>query len=92
MAHGHDITNTEMAIVRQNCTSRPMANHAAKHAAAMTITVGTNTDATLSAIFATGAFVPCAISIILAIWNSTVSSPVFSTLARMLPDPFTVPP
>ena len=56
------------------------------------MTTGTNTDATLSAMLATGALVLRAISIMRAIWNRTVSSPVFSALTWRLPPPLTVAP
>ena len=91
-AHGHAMTRIEIAIVRLNWTSRPASIHPMKTRTATTMTDGTNTAATLSAMFATGAFVPWAISIMRAIWNRTVSSPVFSILALRLPDPLTVAP
>ena len=91
-AHGHAITRMDIAMVRLNWMSRPASIQPMNTATAMTMTVGTNTAATLSAMFATGALVPWAISIMRAIWNRTVSSPVFSILALRLPAPLTVAP
>ena len=86
------MTRIEIAMVRLNWKSRPASIHPMNTNTATAITVGTNTAATLSAMLATGALVPWAISIMRAIWNSTVSSPVFSILALRLPEPLTVAP
>ncbi len=92
IAQGQEITRTETAIFNANSASLPARIHPAQARNAITMTIGTKTAATRSATLATGALVPWAISIILAIWNRTVSSPVFSTLARRLPEPLTVAP
>ena len=92
IAQGQEITRTETAIFNANSASLPARIHPAQVRNAITMTIGTKTAATRSATLATGALVPWAISIILAIWNRTVSSPVFSTLARRLPEPFIVAP
>ena len=56
-AHGQLITSTEIPRASANETLAPAKSHAAAAAAAIKITMGTKTPLTLSAIFATGAFV-----------------------------------
>ena len=59
-AHGHAITNTATAFIKA-CTQSPcMLQVSAKVPSAINTTTGTNTAATLSAIRAIGALLPCA--------------------------------
>ena len=69
----------------------PEINHNSPEITAIAMTVGTKTDATLSAILATGAFVALASSRSFTISEITVSPPIPVTLNFTEPSVFTVP-
>ena len=85
-AQGQLITRTEIPLARAKPKVLPTASHTNVVTSAIAITIGTNTPETLSAIFATGAFVAEASLTILIIWESVVSSPTFVALHFIKPD------
>ena len=86
-AQGHAITSTATADCIACCSLPAMSHHASPVTAAIAITAGTNTAATLSATLCTGAFEPCASSTVRIICASSVSFPTCS--ARNLSSPST---
>ena len=92
IAHGQDMTNTDIATVIANAISFPARSHITAETIAIEITAGTKTRATLSANLAIGAFVLCVSSIVIMILDNTVSSPNAETSALIEPFVLVVPP
>lgn len=90
-AQGHEITRTVIITLIEYPADSPDANQSIADINPTRITAGTKTDATRSAILATGALVALASSISLAISDIMVSSPSPSTEKRNAPPRFTVP-
>ncbi len=104
-AQGHEITSTEMNIMREKTKRSPSTARASnrkkyqirKEERAMMMTAGTNQAETLSAYLWIGALEACASSTRRIIWDSAVSLPTLSarTLScpfRLMEPPITVAP
>jgi hypothetical protein len=83
---------TETATRTADSSELPERSHAANVSPAITITMGTNIDATRSARCSMGAFVLWARSIKRPIWLRTVPSPTRVASKTIAPDMFNVPP
>ena len=84
-AQGQAMTSTEMNTWRAKPASFPASSQRRAATAAMAITTGTNTPATLSASRAMGALEPWASSTSLMIWARAVSRPIRSARTRRKP-------
>ena len=73
MAQGQAMTSTLVNTLSTKESGSPAISQAIAASRATAITTGTNTPATLSAIFDMGAFLPWASSTILIIFESVVS-------------------
>ena len=85
-AQGQEITKTAMARSKEKATSAPVRSQIIAVIRASTKTVGTKTPATLSAIFAMGAFVAAASETIWIIFEMVVSEPTRVTRHFKNPD------
>ena len=90
-AHGQLITSTDMPRASAYPNVCPTSSQTIMVTAAMPITVGTNTPATLSAVLAMGAFVAAASLTMRMICESAVSSPTPVARQRRKPDWLIVP-
>ena len=92
-AHGQAIIST-VIMARSPCVSPSCGANTAQPMNVITemaMMTGTKTEAILSTVFCTGAFVPCASCTMCMIRESTVSVPTFSAAMRKAPFWFTVP-
>ena len=84
-AHGQETTSTLIAQVKAKVKSAPASIHIISVAAAIPMTIGTNTPATLSATLAIGALELPASSTRRIIFASVVSSPTLVASKRKVP-------
>ena len=84
-AQGQEMTSTEMPMFRAKSNPAPSSSHTTMVTAEIAITVGTKTEATLSASLAMGALEEEASSTSRMIWARVVSSP--TRVARNLRKP-----
>ena len=91
-AQGQAITSTLVNTLSAKEISLPAISHAAAVITAIVITTGTNTPATLSAVFEMGAFLFCASSTNLIIFARAVSLPILVTVTYITPLIFMLPP
>ncbi len=84
-AHGQAMINTAVALRMASTTSAPEASQATSVTAATAITNGTNTPATRSASFCTGARDACASSTSRTTWARAVSAPTASATTTTRP-------
>ena len=90
-AQGQEMTRTDIPLASAKLKSCfPKTSHIIVTINAITITAGTNTPETLSAILAIGALVAAASETIFIILLSVVSSPTRSALQIKTPDSFVV--
>ena len=92
IAQGQAITRMDVKILRAKENSAPVRSQTTKAITATAITIGTNIPATLSATFEMGAFLPCASSINLMIFESVVSSPTRVISMKRAPLTSILPP
>ncbi len=85
-AHGQLITSTDIPRASANAALSPTRSHIIVVTTAIAMTAGTNIPATLSAVFAMGAFVAAASPTIFIICESVVSSPTRVALHFRKPD------
>ena len=80
-AQGQEITSTATALGMENSMPFPIKSQINNVSTETVMTKGTNTEATLSAILAIGAFVAAASDTIFMIWDNVVSFPTLAALA-----------